>query len=107
MNYGRDINEGLTKEYENALIGDAQPDGRYREVRSRRQVENFNQILTYIKSFDNHNLDITVGHESFDRTFSSNNGLAILQAASGIYEFDNFSSIVGLGGSTTRKDIEG
>jgi len=107
LNYGRDINEGLAKEYENALIGDAQPDGRYREVRSRRQVENFNQILTYNKSFGDHNLDITAGHESFDRTFSSNNGMSILQAASGIYEFDNFSSIVALGGSSTRKSIEG
>ncbi|MBR9853079.1 MAG: SusC/RagA family TonB-linked outer membrane protein [Algicola sp.] len=107
LNYGRDINEGLAKRYENAVIGDAQPDGRYREVRSRRQVENFNQIITYVKSFGDHNLDITAGHESFDRTFSSNNGMSILQAASGIYEFDNFSSIVSLGGSTTRKSIEG
>ncbi|RIV71548.1 SusC/RagA family TonB-linked outer membrane protein [Flagellimonas aequoris] len=107
VNYGRDINEGLNKEYENATIGDAQPTGRYRETRSRRQVENFNQILTYVKSFGNHNFDITAGHESFDRTFSSNNGMATVQAANGIYEFDNFSNIVNLGGSSTRKSIEG
>ncbi|GAB4518901.1 MAG: TonB-dependent receptor [Allomuricauda sp.] len=107
VNYGRDINEGLEKEYENAVIGDAQPDGRYSEERSRRQVENFNQIVTYVKSFGNHNLDITAGHESFDRTFSSNDGLATIQAANGIYEFDNFSNIVDLGGSSTRKSIEG
>src|SRR6056297_1293106 len=68
LNYGRDINEGLTKEYENAVIGDAQPDGRYGEERSRRQVENFNQIITYNKSFGDHNVHITAGHESFDRT---------------------------------------
>ena len=107
VNYGRDINEGLEKEYENAIIGDAQPDGRYGETRFRRQVENFNQILTYRKSFGAHNLDITLGHESFDRTFSSNNGLATVQAANGIFEFDNFSNLVRLGGSSTRKSIEG
>jgi TonB-linked SusC/RagA family outer membrane protein len=108
LNYGRDINEGLEKEYENAVIGDAQPDGRYSETRFRRQVENFNQILTYRKSFnDIHNLEITAGHESFDRTFSSNNGLKTVQAANGIFEFDNFSNIVRLGGSSTRKSIEG
>ena len=108
VNYGRDINEGLEKEYENAVIGDAQPDGRYSETRFRRQVENFNQILTYTKSFNNtHNIDITAGHESFDRTFSSNNGLKTVQAANGIFEFDNFSNIVDLGGSSTRKSIEG
>ena len=107
-NYGRDINEGVEKEYENAIIGDAQPDGRYGETRFRRQVENFNQILTYTKSFnDIHNIDITAGHESFDRVFSSNNALATVQAANGIFEFDNFSNIVSLGGSTTRKSLEG
>lgn len=108
VNYGRDINEGIEKEYENAIIGDAQPDGRYGEERFRRQVENFNQILTYKKSFnDLHNLEITAGHESFDRTFSSNGGLATVQAANGIFEFDNFSNIVDLEGLSTRKAIEG
>lgn len=107
VNYGRDINEGLEKEYENAVIGDAQPDGRYSEERSRRQVENFNQILTYTRSFGSHNFDITAGHESFDRTFSFNGGLATIQAANGIFEFDNFSNIVDLEGAFTRKSIEG
>ncbi len=108
LNYARDINEGLEKEYENDIIGDAQPDGRYGEERSRRQVENFNQILTYKKTFSNvHNLEVTAGHESFDRTFSSNGGLATVQAANGIFEFDNFSNIVNLEGQSTRKAIEG
>lgn len=108
LNYGRDINEGLEKEYENAIIGDAQPDGRYSEDRFRRQVENFNQILTFNKSFnDIHNVEITAGHESFNRKFSSNGGLKTIQAANGIFEFDNFSNIVDLEGSSTRKAIEG
>ena len=107
LNYGRDINEGLTKEYENAVIGDAQPDGRYGEERSRRQVENFNQIITYNKSFGDHNVDITAGHESFDRTYTENSGLKTIQAANGIFEFDNFSNIVDLAGNSTRKSIEG
>ncbi|MEE1961114.1 TonB-dependent receptor [Allomuricauda taeanensis] len=108
INYGRDINEGLEKEYENNIIGDAQPTGRYSERRSRRQVENFNQILTYTKSFnDIHNVEITAGHESFERTFSGSNSLAISQTAEGIYEFDNFATPVSLGGSTTNKTLEG
>ena len=108
LNYGRDINEGLSKEYENNIIGDAQPTGRYSEVRSRRETRNFNQILTYTKSFnDVHNVDITAGHESFDRRFSSFNGLAIEQTAEGIYEFDNFATPVRLEGSTTNYTLEG
>lgn len=108
LNYGRDINEGLEKEYENNIIGDAQPTGRYSETRFRRQVENFNQLLTYNKTFANaHNIEITLGHETFDRTFTSNNGLAIDQTAEGIFEFDNFATPVRVGGSTTTKRIEG
>jgi len=108
INYGRDVNEGLEKEYENNIIGDAQPTGRYSETRFRRQVENVNQLLTYTKNFANvHNLEVTLGHESFDRNFTSNNGLAIDQTAEGIFEFDNFATPVRVGGSTTNKRIEG
>ncbi|MEM9142856.1 MAG: SusC/RagA family TonB-linked outer membrane protein [Bacteroidota bacterium] len=107
VNYGRDINELVEKEYENAVIGDAQPDGRYSEERGRRQVENFNQILTYIKSFGNHNVDITAGHESYERTYSENEGLATVQASNGIFEFANFSNIVDLDGFSETKTIEG
>ena len=107
LNYGRDINELWEREYENAIIGDAQPDGRLSEDRARREVENFNQILTYNNSFGNHNIDITAGHESFERTISNLEGLATIQAANGIFEFANFSNIVDLDGATFDKAIEG
>jgi len=108
LNYGRDIQEGLDKEYENNIIGDAQPTGRYSESRFRRDVENFNQILTYKKSFkDVHNLDITAGHESYKRLYVGSTSLAIKQVAEGIFEFDNFAEPVSLGGATTEKTIEG
>lgn len=108
LNYGRDINEGLEKEYENNIIGDAQPTGRYSEERFRRQVENFNQILTYNTSFNSiHNLELTLGHESFDRTYSENNAQAVDQTAEGIFEFDNLATPIDLGGFTTVKRIEG
>ncbi|MGK0325593.1 MAG: TonB-linked SusC/RagA family outer membrane protein [Polaribacter sp.] len=107
VTYGRDIQDLIEKEYENNIIGDAQPDGRYSETRGRRDVTNSTQILTYTKSFKDHNFDLTVGHESFNREFSGNNGLATVQSTSGIYEFANFSNIVSLGGSSTRKSVEG
>ncbi|GGW77586.1 SusC/RagA family TonB-linked outer membrane protein [Salegentibacter mishustinae] len=107
LNYGRDISDLWEKEYENAVIGDAQPDGRLSETRARRDVENFNQLLTYNQSFGDHNLDITAGHESFDRSISDMDGLKTIQAANGIYEFANFSNIVDLDGATFDKGIEG
>ena len=108
LNYGRDINEGVAKEYENNIIGDAQPTGRYGETRFRRDVENFTQVLTYNKSFAKvHNVGITAGHESFDRNYSENNALAIEQVAEGIFEFDNFSTPIRVGGFSTENKLEG
>lgn len=106
VQYGRDINEGLEKEYENAIIGDAQPVGRFSETRFRRQVENFNQILTYNKNFGNHNLDVTLGHESFDRNYSDFDALGTIETVPGLDVFDNFSNPVSLGGVITDKRIE-
>lgn len=107
LNYGRDINEDIRQDYENAIIGDAQPDGRFGETRSRREVRNFSQLLTYNKSFGNHNFDLTLGHESFNRLFSFNTGLATVQSTTGIFEFVNFSNPVNLGGASSQKTIEG
>ncbi len=108
LNYGRDINEGIEKEYENNIIGDAQPTGRYSEERYRRQVENFYQILNYRKSLKNkHNVELTLGHESFDRSYTENEGSAIDQTAEGIFEFANFASPVTLDGYSSDKRIEG
>ena len=108
VTYGRDYQERTLKDYENAEVGDGQPTARYAETRSRRIVENFNQILTYKTNINyDHNFDITLGHESFDRNFSGNNTFATTQVAEGIYEFDNFSVPVSIGGSTTDKTLEG
>ncbi|SNR16729.1 SusC/RagA family TonB-linked outer membrane protein [Tenacibaculum jejuense] len=107
LNYGTDIVEGLRKRYENAIIGDAQPDGRYSERRFRRDVKNFNQVLTYNKSFGKHNVELTLGHESFEDDYSENSGLATVQSTTGIFEFDNFSNVVSLEGFSSKKTIEG
>ncbi|MGG6231051.1 SusC/RagA family TonB-linked outer membrane protein [Tenacibaculum sp. SDUM215027] len=106
LNYGKDINEEYEREYENAVIGDAQPDGRLSQTRARREVQTFTQLLNYNKSFGNHNLDVLLGHESYDRAISDISGLSTVQAANGIYEFDNFSNIVRLSGATFDKAIE-
>ena len=105
--YGQDVNDFLNKEYENNLVGDGAPAGRYGEVRYRRTVENFNQLLTYVKNFGDHNLDLTLGHESFSRHYSEVDGFKNTQTAVGIYEFDNFSTIADLSGYSSDKNLEG
>jgi len=106
--YGRDIQERITKGYENQVVGDGAPTGRYSETRYRRTVENFNQILSYNKSFnDVHNVDVTLGHESFDRKYTQLNGIANTQTATGIYEFANFAAGDNVGGFSTDRTLEG
>lgn len=108
INYGIDINDYIEKAYENNIVGDGAPTGRYREIRFRRTVKNFTQLLTYNKIFDNgHNVDITLGHENFDRHYSQNFGVSNTQTVMGIYEFDNFSTPTVLSGYSSDKRTEG
>jgi TonB-linked SusC/RagA family outer membrane protein len=107
VNYGRDINDLVEREYENAIIGDAQPTGRFSQTHARRQFETFNQLLNYNKTFNEvHNFEATLGHESNNRTFGSFDAQATEQVAEGIFEFDNFSSPTNIGGSTTTYRLE-
>ncbi|MFH4967057.1 TonB-dependent receptor [Gaetbulibacter sp. M240] len=105
--YGQDIQNGITQSYQNPIVGDGQPEGRLSDDRFTRTVENFNQLITYNKSFGDHNLDVTLGHESYNRNFRSNDVFKTTQTASGIYELDNFSVVADAGGSSTDKRLEG
>ena len=108
LNYGLDVNDYIRKRYENNIVGDGAPAGRYRETRFRRTVKNFNQIISYNKRLDSgHNIDVTVGHESFDRHYSENSGMKNTQTVTGIYEFDNFSTVSDLSGYSSDKRTEG
>ncbi|UGU16352.1 TonB-dependent receptor [Sinomicrobium kalidii] len=107
FNYGQDIQDYIDKEYENNLVGDGAPDGRFSDFRYRRTVKNFNQIINYNKSFDDHNFEITLGHENFDREITDIDGFKTRQTVADIHEFDNFSVISSLDGSTTEKTLEG
>ncbi len=108
VSYGRDIQDNITKGYENETVGDGAPTGRYSEDRYRRVIENFNQVLTYNTSIkDVHNVDVTLGHESMNREFSTLGGIANTQTATGIYEFDNFAAGDNVNGNSTDHRIEG
>ena len=105
--YGRDLTDAFESEYENPIIGDAQPTARLSQRRARTDTETFTQTLSYIKSFGNHNLDFTAGHESFETSINDLDGLATEQTATGIFEFANFSNIVDLDGATFDRALEG
>ncbi len=105
--FGKDLRDTFESEYENPLIGDAQPTGRLSQTRGRNEFTTFSQVLNYNKKFGFHNLDVTAGHESVERIFSNLSGLATVQTATGIFEFANFSNIVNLDGATFDTALEG
>jgi TonB-linked SusC/RagA family outer membrane protein len=108
LNYGVDVNDYINKAYENETVGDGAPFGRYSEERFRRTVTNFNQILNYNKGFgDGHTVDVTLGHESFDRHYSEMYGMKNTQTVLGIREFANFSTTTTLDGYSSDKRTEG
>lgn len=106
--YGKDFQDQIGQSYENAEVGDGQGNkGRFEDARSRRTVENFTQLLTYSESIGNHSLDVTLGHESFDRNFSDNRVFKGTQTVTGIYEGSNFSVTLDADGSSTDYTLEG
>ncbi len=108
LNYGLGINDYKYQRYENEKVGDGAPTARYSQERFRRTVQNFNQLLTYNKRFDSgHNLDVTLGHESFDRHYTEMYGMKNTQTAVGIREFDNFATTSSLDGYSSDKRTEG
>lgn len=79
--------------FENTLVGDGAPAGR-----SRRQFGSTtgliaSQLLTFNKDFGQHNIDILVGHESFNQRGTDLNGFKQGQSLSGNTELNNFTTI--------------
>ncbi|WP_428742978.1 SusC/RagA family TonB-linked outer membrane protein [Tenacibaculum sp.] len=108
VDYSLQFQDYISKNYENHIIGDGAPGGRFQETRYRRNIENINQILSYNKTLDDvHNLELTLGHESMKRNYSELYGIANTQTATGIYEFANFSSGDNVDGSSTDYRLEG
>ncbi|MCB4799234.1 SusC/RagA family TonB-linked outer membrane protein [Neotamlana laminarinivorans] len=105
--YGQDIQSSINKSYENPEVGDGAPTARFSDTRFTRTTENFNQLLTYKKSFNNHNFDLLIGHESFDRNYTENSAFKSTETATGIYELDNFSVVLSADGSSTDYNLEG
>ncbi|WP_370086857.1 SusC/RagA family TonB-linked outer membrane protein [Ekhidna sp.] len=106
LTYGGDFTDFNESEYENPVIGDAQPTARLSQTRLRQTTTTFNQVLTYNKDFGNHTIDLTAGHESVEWERSFITGLATNETAGGIYEFANFSNIVNLNGDTQERGLE-
>jgi len=79
--------------YNNPLIGDGAPGGRAYKTYTRRNSVNFNQLLTYKRSFGVHNLDVVMGHESYEYTYNYLSGARTQQIADDNTELINYVTI--------------
>ncbi|GAA5220064.1 SusC/RagA family TonB-linked outer membrane protein [Membranihabitans marinus] len=67
-NVSADLNSYFNFDYDNTLVGDGAPAGRASKSTINRKSFNFNQLLTYKKSFDIHSIDVLLGHENYNFT---------------------------------------
>lgn len=105
-NLAYDLSRALSKTRFNNKMGD-QPAGLLIMADNRYSTITFNQLLTYKKSFGNHNFDLLLGHESYwlkvQTTGMEKKGMSIL----GIDEMNNLSTPVSMESQTDTYTKEG
>ena len=108
VNYALENTDLRRKVYENSLVGDGTSGpGRLNLLTTRTLTQTFNQLINYNKSFGNHTFDILLGHENYEYKYEYEYAMKIGEVISGIYDFENFTSINELSSYTNRYRKEG
>ena len=93
--------------YYNPFFGNAESvGGRIQKTNTTSLGYTFNQLLSYNRTFDRHNIDLLLGHEYYAYTTSDLSGHKTGLPGGGIYELDAAAVIVGTGSSTDEDRIE-
>jgi TonB-linked SusC/RagA family outer membrane protein len=107
-NISTDITNNESETYQNPIVGDGYPAGRYSRGTSRVTSYTFNQLLNFKKQFASvHNVDLLLGHENYDYKATGISGMRIGQSFENIYQFSNFITINSLGSSFSESRSEG
>ncbi|MEN5235515.1 TonB-dependent receptor [Sphingobacterium faecium] len=102
-----DIRNGSNSIYYNNLIGDgATLNGSGYEQNSITKSYTFNQILSYRKSINQHNVSAILGHENYDYNYHVSSAEKRGVVSTGIYEFNNFVTPFSIAGYTNENKIE-
>ncbi len=107
FNAAYDFRNYLNQTNENTQVGDGAPAGRGRIVNYRYDVYNINQLLNYNKSFANHNVDLLLGHESYDENYKYVYGFKQGLIAEGNTELINYTTISSMYTYSQRQATEG
>ena len=110
LTFSTSLNADLTnvrqEGYENTIVGDGAPAGRYSQDWERRLSYTFNQILRMDKNFGLHNLNALVGHENFDNRFEGIDGMRTGEGFADFYVYSNFTDIASLNSSLSESAME-
>lgn len=107
VNAGTDITNQNDVTYNNPFVGDGSPAGRVFHAMSNISNFNFNQLLTYSKSFGVHNFSILVGHENYNRRENNISVNRSQQSLEGNIELPNFATLTDGSGQLDRHRVEG
>lgn len=106
-NIGADITNNTNEGYENPIVGDGYPAGRYSMGWTKTISYTFNQMLNFNKNFGAHSIEAIVGHESYDLDTRGTSGMRIDQSFDDIYVYSNFQTINSLSSSIAEEAVEG
>ena len=102
INAGYDTRNYLNTSFDNPHVGDGSPAGRADNEHYRYDTMNFNQLLTFNRTFGGHTVDLLVGHESYRNQYHYFRGFRQGLVAEGNTELVNFTTTNSL---TGYKDI--
>jgi TonB-linked outer membrane protein, SusC/RagA family len=92
--------------YENTLVGDGAPGGRLSKEQDKFTTTTLNELLTWNKTYNSHNIDLLLGHEYSNRVINEMDGMKQTQILTGIKEFPNFTDISSLNSQEDKDKIE-
>lgn len=106
-NISYDFRNNLNGKYDNPHVGDGSPSGRSSRTNSRYDSWNYNQLLSYENTINDHSFDVLVGHESYSKTYKYLYGMRQMLVAEGSDELINFTTTNDLTSRTDEYRTEG
>ena len=106
-NYSYNNVDRRRKVYENPLVGDGAPGGRFNILSTRAVTQTLNQLMSYNRDFGKHTVDAMIGHENYGYKYEYLYSMKNTEIISGIYEFDNFVNISSVSSYTDEYKKEG
>lgn len=107
-NISMDVTSVDGRDYNNPIVGDGYPAGRFSRWSTKTTSYTFNQLMNINKQIGGvHAFDFLLGHENYDYHTAGIDGMRIGQSFDGIFVYSNFGTINSLSSSLSQARTEG